>query len=246
VKGTKKGMALALRKIFGAHIFDKIIKTPDGSDNVSIDLYSLHDIMQCATDHATRPDIDDVIALITSFYDTQFDFRETVNQNVLKLKEEATKIKLFGLNIAEPKIVLVIVANINKAAKSGRWGTEFRTTTSKFKKLYPYNHKHDATSMSNILAECAEADTARDVRDAPAPGGKALAVNRSILMDTLGQSERSNSTDWSEFDRLNYNPEAYINSDGEAYETKRYKSEKRRDGRSVSSSIASSAAGKQQ
>ena len=243
VIGTKRGMALALRKIFGAHIIDKIIKTPDGSDNVSIDLYSLHDIMQCATDHATRPDIDDVRALLISFYDTQFDFRETVNQNVLKLKEEATKIKQFGLNIAEPELVLVIVANVNKAAKSGRWGTEFRTTTSKIKKLYPYNHKHDATSLADILAECAEADTARDVRDAPAPGGKALAANRSILLDTLGQSERSNSTDWSEYDRLYNDPEAYINSDGEAYETKRYKSERRRDGRSVSSSIASSAAG---
>jgi hypothetical protein len=95
--------------------------------------------------------------------------------------------------------------------------------------------------MSDILAECAEADMARNVRDAPAPGGRALAATRSILLDA--QSDRSNSTDWSEFDRLNFDPEAYINSDGEAYETKRYKSERRRDGRSVSSSIASSAAG---
>ena len=241
VIGTKKGMALALREIFGAHIIDKIIKTPDGSDNVSIDLYSLHDIMQCATDHATRPDIEDVLQLLGEFYQTQFDFRETVNQNVLKLKEEATKIKQFGISIDEPEMVLVIMANINRAAKSGRWGTEFRTTTSKFKKLYPYNHRHDATSMNDILAECAEADTARDVRDAPAPGGKALAVNRSILLEAQSDCS-SNSTNWSEFGRLYHNPEAFINSDGEAYETKQYKSERRRDGRSVSSSIASSGA----
>ena len=238
VIGTKKGMALALRKIFGAHVIDKIIKTPDGSDNISIDLYSLHDIMKCAADHATRPDIDDVITLLGAFYEMQFDFRETINQNMLKLKEEATKIKQFGISIDEPEMMLVLMANVNKAAKT-RWGLEFRTTMSKYKKGYAYNHKHDAISMADILSDCAEADTARNVREAPAPGGKALSANRSILQDAL--SDSSVSTDMSEFDRLYCNdPEAFINSDGEAYETKRYKSERRRDGRSVSSSIASS------
>ncbi len=238
VVGTKKGMVLAISRIVGAHIIDKIAKTPDGSDNVSIDNYTLHDIIQCATEHATRPDIDDVLALMIGFYETTFDFRNTINQNVLKLKEEATKIKQFGLSINEPEMMIVIIANVNKAAKSGRWGMEFRNTMSKFKKLYPYNHIHDATSMSDILAECAEADSARNVRDAPAPGGKALAANRSILQQAL--SERSSSTDWSEWDRQNYDPEAFINSDGEAYVMKRYKNERRRDERSTTSSIASS------
>ena len=159
---------------------------------------------------------------------------------MLKLKEEATKIKQFGLSINKPELTIVLIANINRAAKSGRWGTEFRTTMSKIKKDYPYNHIHDATSMGTILSECADADAARNLRDAPAPGGKALAVNRSILQDAM--SERSSSMDWSEFDCQYYDPKAFINSDSEAYKTKRYKSEQKRDGRSATSSLASSIA----
>ena len=238
VVGTKEGMVLALRKIVGAHIIDKIAKTPDGSDNVSIDDYTLHDIIQCAIDHATRPEIDDVLALVGGFYETQFDFRNTINQNMLKLKEEATRIKQFGLSINEPELALVLVANITKAAKS-RWGTEFRITISTIKKKYTYDYVHNASSLAKLLAECAEADSARNLRDAPAPGAQALAVYKSIL--------RGGQSDYSDSDDTDMDAEAYINSDGEAYETKRYKKEMKRENRSsrssnssVNSSIASS------
>jgi len=230
VVGTKQGMVSALRIIVGAHIIDKIAKTPDGSDFVSIDDYLLCDVIKCAIEHATRPEIEDVLALMSSFYDTEFDFRETVNQNMLKLKEVATRIKQFGIIITEPELMIVLIANINRAAKSGRWGTEFRNTMSTFKKAYPYNHVHDATSMSDVLIQCAEADAARNVRDAPAPGGKALAAHKSILQDAL--SLHSDDSMWSELDH----PPAY----GEAYATGRSKSERKRDGKSATSSIASS------
>ena len=232
VVGTKQGVVSALRTIVGAHIIDKIAKTADGSDFVSIDDYTLNDVIKCAIEHATRPEIEDVLALMIGFYDTEFDFRETINQNMLKLKELATRIKQFGIIITEPELMIVLIANINRAAKSGRWGTEFRTTMSKFKKLYPYNHVHNATSMSDVLNKCADADSARNVQDAPAPGGKALAANRSIQLHAL--SIHSDST-WSKLDRL-----PSIERNGKAYETGRYKSEQRRDGRSVTSSIASS------
>ena len=72
VVGIKEGMVLALHKIVRAHIINKIAKTPNGSDNVSIDNYMLHDIIQCATEHATRPEIDNNLALIVGFYETVF------------------------------------------------------------------------------------------------------------------------------------------------------------------------------
>jgi len=129
----------------------------------------------------------------------------------------------------------VLVVNINRAAKS-RWGMEFRTTMSMIKKTYPYNHVHDAVSMAKVLAECAEADSARNVRDAPAPGGQALSAYKSILRG--GQSDYSSDDDDTN--------EAYINSDGEAYLTAagkrlgRSNSTMRSSERSQSSSIASS------
>ena len=74
VVGIKEGIVLALCKTVKAHIIDKIAKTPDGSDNVSIDNYTLHNIIQCATKDATRPEIDDNLAHIVGFYKTVFDF----------------------------------------------------------------------------------------------------------------------------------------------------------------------------
>jgi hypothetical protein len=175
IVGTKEGIVQALRRIVGAHIINKIAKTPDGSDNFSINDYNLLDIMQCAIDHATRPDIDDILALMIGFYETAFDFRNTVNQNMLKLKEDAMRIKQFGISINEPELTIVLLANINRATRS-RWGHEFQHTMSTIKKTYTYNHIHDATSLANILTECAHADAARNVRDAPTPGGQAMAA----------------------------------------------------------------------
>ena len=91
--------------------------------------------------------------------------------------------------------------------------------------------------MAKVLAECAEADSARNVRDAPAPGGQAMSVYKSILQG--GQSDYSSDDD----DGTN---EAYINSDREAYLTAagkrlgRSNSTLRSSKRSQSSSIASS------
>jgi hypothetical protein len=126
--------------------------------------------------------------------------------------------------------MIVLIANINRAAKSRWWGTEFQNTMSTFKKAYPYNHIHGATSMSDVLTKCAEADAARNVRDAPAPGGKALAANKSILQDAL--SLHSDNSLWSELDHL----PTY----GEAYATGKSKIEQQRYGKSATSSIASS------
>ena len=236
--GTKEGIVEALRKIVGAHIIDKVIMTSDGSDKVSIDDYSLADVIKVAIDHATRPEIDDIKALVIGFYETEFNFQNTINQNMLKLKEVATKIKQFGININEPEMALVLLANVNRAQKT-RWGQEFRHTMSQTKKKYTYDHVHDSTSLAHILAECVEADTARNVRDAPAPGGNALGVHKSILLGARSDGSWSSESEFMD-------DEAYIDSDGVAYYTKAGKrlldnnSSRRSSTRSSNSSIASS------
>lgn len=93
--------------------------------------------------------------------------------------------------------------------------------------------------MNTILANCIDTDAARNLRDAPAPEGAALAASRSVLQDAM--SKCSSSTNWS---YMHYDLEAFINSNREAYMTKRYKSERKHDavfdGRSVTSSMGSS------
>ena len=130
------------------------------------------------------------------------------------------------------------MANITKAAKS-RWGREFKIAISTIKKTYTYDYVHNATSMTKLLAECAEADSARNLRDAPAPGAQALSAYKSIL--------RGGQSDYSSDSESDLNPEAFINSDGVAYLTTAGKrlmrsnnSSFRSSERSQSSSIASS------
>ena len=118
IVGTKEGVILAISDIVGKHIINKVTMTADGSDKVSIDDYNLHDIMKCAIDHATRPEIDDVLGIMMSFYEFNFDFRNTVNQNMTALQEIATRLKQFGLSITQPEMTLVLLNNINGATKS--------------------------------------------------------------------------------------------------------------------------------
>ena len=91
IVGTKEGIVQALQCIVGKHIIDKIAKTSNGSNNVSIDNYSMHNIIQCTMEHATRPKIDSVLALMMGFYDTMFDFRNTINQNITERRCNANQ-----------------------------------------------------------------------------------------------------------------------------------------------------------
>jgi len=57
-------------------------------------------------------------------------------------------------NPGDPELMLVLLANIH-FAKEQAWGHEFRAAMAAIRKLYNYDHVHDAASTQFILKELA-------------------------------------------------------------------------------------------
>ena len=156
-------------------------KTSDASRDKSIDNYTLHDVFQLAHDNAVRPEVDDVLEMVTEMYQYDFDFRKPIKHSMAQLKTMATRLKPFGINPAKPELMPILLANIHYA-KEQEWGQEFRTAMPAIRKKYSYDHIRDATLMAYILKELAGADKLQVMKLAPAPNlSKANAVGKSAL-----------------------------------------------------------------
>jgi hypothetical protein len=115
---------------------------------------------------------------------------EVINHTFNFCKEISVKMELMQLNTAQmatysitigvPQLVLMLLANIETAAKS-KYGHEFRLAMHAIRKKYMYNHVHDAASLKTILTELVGADGVRVLKDAPAPSaGMAHSVADSV------------------------------------------------------------------
>jgi hypothetical protein len=155
-----------------------VTKTADASRDKSIYNCNLHNVFQLAYNNAVRPEVDDVLEMITEMYQYDFDFRKPIKHSMAQLKTMATRLKPFGINPAEPELTIILLANIHHA-KEQDWGQEFRAVMLAIRKRYNYDHVHDATLMAFILKELADADELNTMKLAPAPNtNKANAVGK--------------------------------------------------------------------
>ena len=102
--------------------------------------------------------------------------------NVEILNAKIEKMGTYGVTIGEDIIVMIILANVEEAAK---WSPEHRIALTAIRARYPYEHKHDDTSMRFVLEKLAVADESRDRRLAPVPVANAAAV--SSAEEQLGE-----------------------------------------------------------
>ena len=240
IVGTKEGVIEILKRLVGGDILDTVTKTADASRDKSIDEYKLHDVFQLAYDNAVRPEVDDVLEMLTEMYQYDFDFRKPIKHSMAQLRAMATRLKPFGINPAEPELTLILLANIHHA-KEQDWGQEFRAAMSAIRKKYSYDHVHDTTSMAFILKELAGADELRTMKLAPAPNtSKANAVGkyRSILQNANDSWDGESSyADSSSYD---YKKDGFDSSQEEclraADQADRYRRDKKRSGKSSRSS----------
>ena len=82
------------------------------------------------------------------------------------LNAKIKKIGTYGINMGEPIVVMIVLANVKEAAK---WNPEHCIALTAIRAKYPYEHPHDADSMQCVLAKLAIAHVSRDRRIAPAP-----------------------------------------------------------------------------
>jgi hypothetical protein len=202
IVGTKEGVIDILKRLVGGDILDTVTKTADASRDKSIDNYKLHEVFQLAYDNAVRPEVDDVLEMLTEMYQYNFDFRKPTKHSMAQLKTMATRLKPFGITPAEPELTLILLANIHHA-KEQDWGQDFRAAMAAVRKTYSYDHVHDETSLAYILKELAGAEKLSAMKLAPAPNSnKANAVNkyRSILRGANdswdGESNYTDSTNY--------------------------------------------------
>ena len=130
-----------------------------------------------------------ILDALVKLLQLQFDFRKRVSTNVELLQVKNTKVKAFGLEATEAQIVLTVMANVENAAEQG-YGRAFRAPLEAIRNKYAYYHKHEVTSLKDVLDLLATADTHRRMRDATAPTelqanalSSTLAALRGLFLD---------------------------------------------------------------
>ena len=133
IVGTKEGIIEILKRLVGGNILDTVTKTADASRDKSIDDYKLHVVFQLAYDNGVRPEVDNVLEMLTEMYQYNFDFRKPIKHSMAQLKMMVTRLKLFGITPAEPELMLILLANIHHA-KEQDWGQEFCSAMAAIRK----------------------------------------------------------------------------------------------------------------
>ncbi len=144
----------------GSNILNTVTRTADASRDKSINNYKLHEVFQLAYDNAVRPEVDNVLEMLTKMYQYDCDFRKPIKHSMAQLKMMATRLEPFGMIPAEPELTLILIANIHHA-KEQDWGQEFCAAMVVFWKNFSYDHVHGTRSMAYILKELAGADKLR-------------------------------------------------------------------------------------
>ena len=170
VIGAKEGVAAGIATIVGKAITDPVLRTADASTLKNVDDYSLYDLIKAMVEGADRPATQDVRKKFTGIIATNFDFRTKIVTCVEVLNSKLEKMATYGITIGEPIVVMIILAEVEEAAK---WCPELRIALTAIRARYTYSHTHDATSLTYILEKLAIADESRDRRIAPAPAAAA-------------------------------------------------------------------------
>ena len=185
VIGVKEGVTEAFIEAVGSDATDAVLKDADGSSDKSIDDYKIHELIDAIISGANRPKAPDVLAQFIDVANFAFDFRKKIITNVETLKAKANRVQSYGIKIDTAVIVLTIFANIERAV-THEWGREFRPAMQVIRAKYDYDYQHDDTSLADILAQLAAADSVRSIKEAPEPEtGAAHAVDQLTLLQQM-------------------------------------------------------------
>lgn len=185
--GAKEGAAEAITEKVGSDITDHVLRNADGNDYKGVDDYTLHDILEAVMAGAIRPNLASVLEQVVETINFTFDMRKKISNNMETLRAKSNRIIAYGINHDESFMALTLLANVEAAAKH-EWGREFQPAMQTIRRKYKYNHCHDSTSLTDILAELTMVDTVRNLQEAPEPtmeSANAVAESVSLLQQLL-------------------------------------------------------------
>jgi hypothetical protein len=141
-------------------------------------------VLDAVKQGAIHPNTGDILTQHTNTINHRFDFRKKVATNMEYLHAKVSRIVSYGISYDKTAQALTLLANIEYATNHD-WGPKFCPVVQDFRRKYPYNHKHDATSLAYLLTKLTGADTVRVLTQAPEPTlESANAVADSVLLLT--------------------------------------------------------------
>jgi hypothetical protein len=193
--GVKEGVAAGIPKIVRKDITNLILRTTDGIIFKLVDEYQLHQLITAITEGAERPEATTTRQQFVNIAGMVFDWRDIVTINVENFATIAAKTQAYGILIHDNLKAVVILANVEWAARQSR-GTEISVAHPTIKEKYRYDHTHNTASIKEILKVHTGTNEARDRRKAPAPGEKAEMVSQGLeSLRQLVQRQLSLSSD---------------------------------------------------
>jgi hypothetical protein len=211
--GAKEGVVEALTMFVGTDITETILRQADG-DFKGMDEYTLHELLKAAVDGADRPPATDILEQLLAVFNYTFDMRKKISLNMESLQALVVRMSTYGINIGTAQITLVLIANVELAAKED-YGCNFQSALHKIRAKYPYSYPHDDTSLKDMLQLLNSADSVQTLKEAPPPAS-ANAV-RSVLESMRTYVTNTTTAYADNDDESDYTESAYgATSDGDS------------------------------
>ena len=142
---------------------------PNSNKNKELDEINLHELKQSIIKNAESVSLATRLESVRSLLDSPFDWGKTVEANVTDLLlTKAAHLETMGIKIPKPLIVLVVMAQWEKAVKSdGTWADDLRYEFRNVRALYAVDHEHDDALYKVVLEHLNKADKKRNTSAMP-------------------------------------------------------------------------------
>jgi hypothetical protein len=178
-----------------------------------LDKYTFHELLKAAVDGADRPPATDILDQLLVVFNYVFDMRKKISMNMESLQALVVRMSTYGINIGTAQIALVLIVNIELAAKED-YGCDFCSALHKIRAKYPYSYLHGDTSLKDMLQLLNSADSVRMLKEAPPPAS-ANAV-QSVLESMRTYVTNTTTAYADNDDESDYTKSAYgATSDGD-------------------------------
>jgi hypothetical protein len=114
--GAKEGIVKALTTFVGNNITDTILCQADG-DFKGLDKYTLLELLKASVDRADRTPATDILNQLLAVFNYAFDMCKKISMNMERLEALVVRMSTYGIDIGTVQIALVLIANIELAAK---------------------------------------------------------------------------------------------------------------------------------
>ena len=147
----KEAIAAAIISILGAQITNPILRTTDGLDFRTVDVYELHQLISAVKEGYERPSSIDIKQMMVDVMTKKFNWRESAVTNLEQISTAIAKAATYGLRFHKDMKRLAITANVAHVVHQ-RWGSELTEAQLNIKAKYLYNKVYDADSIIDMMS----------------------------------------------------------------------------------------------